>query len=75
MSDCTNCTNWRLKEAGRMAKQGFGLCAIGPRWTYVAKGCDKSKPAKPEVVAARMAWLAKTHPAALAPQSANRGSK
>ena len=67
MSDCTDCDNWDLKKS-RLARQGFGHCKLLPRWEYVAKGCDKSKPAKPEVVAARLAWQAKTHTAALAPQ-------
>lgn len=56
---CTECANWNLKSAGRMARHGFGNCAHLPRYQYVASGCDKIKPAEPAVIAARLAWLNK----------------
>lgn len=65
MTDCTHCTHWRLKEAGRMAKQGMGNCAHLPKYQFVAIGCARLKPAAPAVVAARLAYF---NQSALAPQ-------
>lgn len=56
---CTDCTEWSLKSAGRMAREGFGNCAHRPKYQYVAIGCDKLKPAAASIVAARLAWMEK----------------
>lgn len=41
-----------------MAKQGFAICKLGPRWRYLAPShsCAKHEPAPPEVVEARRKW-------------------
>lgn len=58
-ASCLNCTNWRLKEAGAMAREGFGLCAKGPRWHYLPgkHTCGRHAAGEPVAMAARVKWL------------------
>jgi hypothetical protein len=57
---CSTCANWRLKES-QLARAGFASCSIGKHYTHVAAiyTCASHKPAAPEIVAARLAWLDK----------------
>ncbi len=55
----TDCESWNLKIAGKLAREGFGNCAHLPKWQFVARGCDRLKPAAAEIVAARVAWMNK----------------
>ncbi len=61
---CVDCDHFRLKEAGKMAVHGFGLCAPA-RAPYAflsavyLRACQRWIPAKGEVLAERLAWLEK----------------
>lgn len=57
---CISCQHWSPKKSGRMAAQGFALCAIGKPWTYLAPQhtCPKHKPAPQAITSARQVWLA-----------------
>lgn len=59
--NCTTCTHWNLKRAGRMAQLGFGVCDKGPLWRFHSPvhTCAKHGAAPAPVVAKRVAWLAK----------------
>jgi hypothetical protein len=41
-----------------MARQGYAICALGPRWTFLSlhHTCEKRQPASPELTAAREKW-------------------
>jgi hypothetical protein len=43
-----------------MAQQGYFLCALGPRWTFLAQthSCAKHEAAPAEVIEARRKWAA-----------------
>lgn len=56
---CLNCAHWRLKEAGAMARHGFGICAKGFTWRFFPPKhtCGKHAPGAPALMAARAKWL------------------
>jgi hypothetical protein len=58
---CLTCAHWKPKDSGPMARQGYALCALGPRWTFLSlhHTCAKRLPASPEVTAARQKWAAR----------------
>lgn len=59
---CATCQNWLPKESGGMAKHRMALCSLGTRWTFYPPQhtCGQHKQAKPEVVATRITWLARS---------------
>ena len=58
---CLTCRNYAPKESGAMAKQGYAICKLQPKWTYFAPthSCSKHEPAPPEVIEARRKWAGK----------------
>jgi len=56
MTTCQSCQNWKPRESGAMARQGFAICGHQPRWTYFSPhhSCGKHEPAPAEIVAKRM---------------------
>jgi hypothetical protein len=56
---CLTCRNWKPKESGEMARQGFAICALGPRYTFNSPHhtCAKHEPAEAKAVEARRKWL------------------
>ena len=58
---CLTCTHWAPKRAEKMARHGYGCCALSSVWKFFSPShtCPKHKPAADHVVAARTTWLAK----------------
>jgi hypothetical protein len=58
---CGTCTHWQFQAIRDMGKEGFGCCALGPRWEWLppAHTCKKHKQAHPQVLVARRADYAK----------------
>lgn len=58
---CTTCVKWSPKNAGLMARHGYGLCATHRPWEYLPPHhtCENHTPAKPDVVEGRIQWLKK----------------
>lgn len=58
---CLTCNNWRLKDAGAMARHGYGNCSLRKKWYFFApqNTCDSHTPASGEVVDARRTYLDK----------------
>jgi hypothetical protein len=56
---CLTCRNWKPKESGAMARQGFAICAIGPSYTFNSPHhtCEKHTPAGEATTAARRKWI------------------
>lgn len=62
MTTCTTCHHWAPKNAGAMARHGFGVCnVLNAVWVYLPphQTCQHHTPAKPDVVEGRVKWLAK----------------
>ena len=59
---CATCANWLPKESGGMSKHRMALCSLGTRWTFYPPQhtCGKHKQATPQVVTARVTWLARS---------------
>jgi hypothetical protein len=61
---CLTCRHWAPKrvtqEQRDMGKQGYFLCALGPRWRFLAQthSCEKHEDATAEVIEARRKWAA-----------------
>lgn len=57
---CLTCQNFNLRDAGRMAREGFGLCAKRRPHEFMSavyqRDCRKHVPAADEVVAKRREW-------------------
>lgn len=58
---CTSCKHWNLREAGKMAAQGFGLCDFDAKWIYysIKHKCSRHKALDADKVNARIVWLDK----------------
>lgn len=56
---CQTCTHWQPKRADKMARLGYGCCALTEAWRTLAPShtCAKHKQADAPVVAARAMWL------------------
>jgi hypothetical protein len=54
---CGNCTHWQFQAIRDMGKQGFGVCALGPKWEWLppTQSCAKHKQANPQVLVKRRA--------------------
>lgn len=60
---CIRCERFSLREAGAMAKQGYGHCALEPnRATFQSatfvRHCDTFERLDSDVADKRIAWLA-----------------
>lgn len=58
---CLTCHHYKPQESRAMAKVGFAICALGPRWQFNAPThtCEKHKAAPADVIAARRPWAEK----------------
>ena len=58
---CATCASWSPRDSGAMAKHRMAVCLRGPKWKFLPpqSTCPKHEAAKPDVVEARAAWLAK----------------
>ena len=58
---CATCQHYKPKDSGAMAKVGYALCSLGPRWQFNAPSfsCKKHESEAPEVIEARRAWALK----------------
>lgn len=58
---CVTCKHLNLREAGRMAREGFGRCAHRAPSQFtsarIERQCDEHTEADPSVVAERRQWL------------------
>lgn len=61
LTNCAACVHWSLKRAGRMAALGYGNCAKGAVWEFQspAHGCTRHTAVDADVLAGRVAWMAK----------------
>lgn len=59
---CSTCTHLKPGETDkhypRMFRAGFALCALAPRWRFMAPAatCERFREASPRALAARVAW-------------------
>jgi hypothetical protein len=55
---CLLCSQWSPKQSGQMARHGFALCLLGPRWEFLPPQhtCPRFSPASEEIQAARKVW-------------------
>lgn len=68
---CLECQHWNLREASsiennkrsgyNMAKQGLGLCNVGPKWLYRPHhhSCNERKQEDGDKILKRIDWLRK----------------
>lgn len=58
-ASCSTCRYWTPGKSGEMAKHGFAVCALGPKWHFLSPThtCQRHQQASPEVVAKRGKWL------------------
>lgn len=60
MSQCITCANLNLRDAGPMARFGFGKCKLRAKWEFISttyeRECKAHRPAEADVVAARIKW-------------------
>ena len=62
MTTCTSCLHWSPKQAGSMARHGFGVCVVlNTPWVFLPphQTCAHHRDAKPDVVRGRVVWLEK----------------
>ncbi len=61
--ECVACDNFSLREAGNMAKHGFGNCKSGEPWVFQSatkpKDCAHFTPAEKGRADERRAWIEK----------------
>lgn len=66
---CIDCAHYRLKDAGTIARLGFGLCAMSPSTSFFPSSvyprqCAQWRQADEKTLGARRAWLEKRGEAA-----------
>ena len=59
---CIRCVHFSLRDAGQMARQGYGRCAHEPssavfQSAVFRHSCGRFSPAEEHTVDARQAWL------------------
>jgi hypothetical protein len=61
-AQCIGCQHFNLRNAGQMARQGFGHCGLEPsravfQSAVFERQCRKFEAADPDTVDKRQAWL------------------